>query len=140
MYKIDRRGGDRPYFLLLNKYVPKNDDLIYLSTLSILRFDFLNRFSLVSFSIGLEQGWARSWWNDRSFPRTNGTIKNDPIVLKKNAQNAFLKMLEQLIKERNGNCLKSTVIIVNAFLLSRTCSKLGTHFKSGMCSLNPLKI
>ena len=54
MYKIDRRGGDRPYFLLLNKYVPKNDDLIYLSTLSILRFDFLNRFSLVSFSIGLE--------------------------------------------------------------------------------------
>ena len=36
--------------------------------------------------------------------------------------------------ERNGNCLKRTVKIVNAFLLSRTCSKLGTHFKSGMCS------
>ena len=44
-----------------------------------------------------------SWWNDRSFPRTNGTIKNDPIVpKKKNAQNAFLKMLERLVKERNG--------------------------------------
>jgi len=36
--------------------------------------------------------------------------------------------------ERNGNCFKNMVKIVNAFLLSRTCSKLGTHFKSRMCS------
>jgi len=35
--------------------------------------------------------------------------------------------------ERNGNCLKRTVKIVYAFLFSRTRSKLGTHFKSGMC-------
>ena len=29
-------------------------------------------------------GWAFSWWNNCSFPpRTNGTIKNDPIILKK---------------------------------------------------------
>ena len=32
------------------------------------------------------------------------------------------------------NGLKRTVKIVNAFLLSRTCSKLGMHFKSGTCS------
>ena len=30
-----------------------------------------------------KQGWVCSWWNNRSFPRTNGTIKNDPIVLNK---------------------------------------------------------
>ena len=41
-----------------------------------------------------------------------------------------LKILERLVKERNGNCLKIKFKIVNAFLLSRTCSKLGTHFKS----------
>ena len=34
---------------------------------------------------------------------------------------------------RNGNCLKRTVKIVNAFLLSRTRSQLGTHLKSGKC-------
>ena len=32
--------------------------------------------------------------------------------------------------ERNGNRLKRTYKIVNAFLFSRTRSKLGTHFKS----------
>ena len=38
-------------------------------------------------------------------------IKNDPIVLKKERMHAFLKMLEQFVKEQNGNfwkeCLKS---------------------------------
>ena len=48
-------------------------------------------------------GWARSWWNDRSFPRTNGTIKNDPIIPKKNERlERVLKILERLVKERNG--------------------------------------
>ena len=51
-----------------------------------------------------------------------------------NAYSAFLKILERFVKERNGNCLKRTFGIRNAFLLSRTRSKLGTHFKSGICS------
>ena len=34
--------------------------------------------------IPAKQGCARSWWNDRSFPRTNRMIKSDPIVPKKN--------------------------------------------------------
>ena len=46
--------------------------------------------------------------------------------------------LEHVLKNigtiSNGNCLKRMVKIANVFLLSRTCSKLGTHFKSWMCS------
>ena len=69
-------------------------------------------------------------------------IKNDPIIPKKNQR------LERILKnngtiskktERNGNCLKRTVKIFNVFLLSRTCSKLGAHFKSGSV-LKPLEI
>ena len=83
-------------------------------------------------------GWRLFLGNDRSFTRTNGTIKNDPIISKKrtNAYSAFLKILERFVKERYGNCLKRTFEIRNAFLLSRTRSKLGTHFKSGICSWN----
>ena len=64
------------------------------------------------------------------------TIQNDPIISKKrtNAYSAFLKILERFVKERYGNCLKRTFEIRNAFLLSRTRSKLGTHFKSGICA------
>ena len=74
--------------------------------------------------------------NECSFPRTNGTIKNDPIVPKKNeCLEHVLKNIETISKrtERNGKCLKRTVKIVNAFLFSRTRSKLRTHFKSVMC-------
>ena len=54
---------------------------------------------------------------------------------KTNAWNAFLNIDRTISKrtERNGNCLKRTVKIINAFLFSRTRSKLGTHFNSGMC-------
>ena len=47
----------------------------------------------------------RSWWNDRSFLRTNGTIKNDPIVPKKNERlERVLKNIGTFSKrtERNG--------------------------------------
>ena len=37
-------------------------------------------------------GLGASWWNDRSFPRTNGMIMNDPIVLNKK------KRLERVLK------------------------------------------
>ena len=48
----------------------------------------------------------------------------------------FLKNIGTISKrtKRNGNCLKRTSKIRNEFLLSRTPSTLGTHFKSGMCS------
>ena len=64
-------------------------------------------------------GWAISWWNDRSFPRTNGTIKNDPNVPKKHEHlERVLQNFGTISKrtERNGNCLKRTVKIVNVFL------------------------
>ena len=48
---------------------------------------------------------------------------------KKTALNAFLKILERLVREPNGNCVKRTVKILNVFLFSRTHSKLGTQFK-----------
>ena len=72
---------------------------------------------------------------ERSFLPENE--RNDPIVPKKNERlERVLKNVGMISKrtERNGNFLKRTVKIVNAFLLSRTRSKLGTHFKSGMCS------
>ena len=56
----------------------------------------------------------------RKNKRLEGVLKNIGTVSKR--------------MERNGNCLKKTIKIINTFLLSRTCSKLGTHFKSGMCS------
>ena len=54
-----------------------------------------------------------------TFTRTNGTIKNDLIVLKKerNAKNAFLKILEwkgEIGTERNGYYLKRTFKIRHA--------------------------
>ena len=63
--------------------------------------------------------------------------KTIPWFRKKNERfERVLKNIGTICKrtERNGNCLKRMVKIINEFLLSRTCSKLGTHFKSGMCS------
>ena len=59
-----------------------------------------------------------------------------PSFRKKNERlESVLKNIGTISKrtERNGNCLKRTVKIVNAFLFSRTRSKLRTHFKSVMC-------
>ena len=74
--------------------------------------------------------------NDRSFTRTTRTFKNNPIVLKKeqNAKKGFLKILERNGEERNGMdiILKEHLKSGMFFLLSRMCSKSGTHFKSGM--------
>ena len=54
-----------------------------------------------------------------SFTRTNGTIKNNPIVPEKewNAKNTFLKILEQNGKEWNG-----TDISLKERVKSGTCS------------------
>ena len=51
-----------------------------------------------------DQGWARSWWNNRSFSITNGTIKNDPIVPKKNeSSECVLKNFGTISKRRERN-------------------------------------
>ena len=69
------------------------------------------------------------------FPENERMIKNDPIVKKNECLERVLKNIGMISKrmEQNGNCWKRTVKIVNAFLLSRTCSKLGMHLKSLMC-------
>ena len=75
---------------------------------------------------------------DCSFTKTTRFIKNDPIVPKKCSMwMRILKILDWLLKERTQNkwkLVKENVKIRNAFLLSRTCSQLGTHFRSVMCS------
>ena len=63
---------------------------------------------------------------ERSFFPENE--RNIPIIPKKtNAQNAFLKILERLVKEWNGT--ERELLEKNG--LNRC--KLGMHFKSGMC-------
>ena len=71
------------------------------------------------------------------FPKNKRNDKERSHCSEKNERlERVLKNIGTIKKrtERNGNCLKRTVKIVNAFLLSRTRSKLGTHFKSGMYS------
>ena len=67
-----------------------------------------------------DECYKQGWWNDRSFPRMNGTFPT-------NAQNAFLKILERLVNEWNGT--ERELLEKNS--LNRC--KLGMHFKSGMC-------
>ena len=66
-------------------------------------------------------------WFRKKNERLERVLKNIGMISKITERN-------RTERNRNRNYLKRTVKIVNAFLLSRTCSKLGTHFKSGMCS------
>ena len=63
--------------------------------------------------------------NEQSFfRRTNRTIKNDPIVPK----NIGTSIKEQIWNKQH--LLEKNVKVRNAFLLSRTRSISGTHFKT----------